>query len=139
MDMRRNERGMDTPGWVGAPARGKGQGSAEPYAQPARNAATLQTSCRAPACEPADPPRTLRAHSSRMLVRLSLASVSPMKLLPCFRSVAATVLSLAAISTGLAQPSTRSSGASHDTGVVASQHGVVVSVSGIASDVGASI
>jgi gamma-glutamyltranspeptidase/glutathione hydrolase len=62
-----------------------------------------------------------------------------MKLLPWFRSVAATVLSLVAVSTASAQPSTSSSSASRDTGVVASKRGVVVSVSGIASDVGASI
>jgi gamma-glutamyltranspeptidase/glutathione hydrolase len=62
-----------------------------------------------------------------------------MKLPPCFRSVAATVLSLVGISTATAQPSTESAGSSRDTSVVASKRGVVVSVSGIASDVGASI
>jgi gamma-glutamyltranspeptidase/glutathione hydrolase len=62
-----------------------------------------------------------------------------MKSLPCFRLLAAAVLSAAAISTAPAQSSTRPASASPDTGVVASKRGVVVSVSGIASDVGASI
>ena len=62
-----------------------------------------------------------------------------MKSLPCHRFFAAAVLSLVAISTAPAQPSARSASASRDTGVVASKRGVVVSVSGIASDVGASI
>jgi gamma-glutamyltranspeptidase/glutathione hydrolase len=62
-----------------------------------------------------------------------------MKSLPCFRLLAAAVLSAAAISTAPAQSSTRPASAPPDTGVVASKRGVVVSVSGIASDVGASI
>ena len=62
-----------------------------------------------------------------------------MKLLRCSRSVAATALSLVALSVAPAQPSTKPATSSRDTGVVASKRGVVVSVSGIASDVGASI
>ena len=62
-----------------------------------------------------------------------------MKLLPCRLSAVAAVLSLVTISTVSAQSSTKPAGSSGDTGVVASKRGVVVSVSGIASDVGASI
>jgi len=62
-----------------------------------------------------------------------------MKVLPCSRCVAAIVLSAVAISTAPAQPSTRSASSSRDTRVVASKRGVVVSVSGLASDLGASI
>ena len=52
------------------------------------------------------------------------------------RASLATLCCLAAISAASAQPSTH---APRDTGVVASRRGVVVSVSGLASDVGASI
>jgi len=62
-----------------------------------------------------------------------------MKSHPCHSFLAAAVLSLVAISTSPAQPSTISARSPGDTGVVASKRGVVVSVSGIASDVGASI
>jgi gamma-glutamyltranspeptidase/glutathione hydrolase len=59
-----------------------------------------------------------------------------MKSLPSSRSLTATLMFAVAVSTASAQPSTT---ARRDTGVVASRRGVVVSVSGIASDVGASI
>ena len=62
-----------------------------------------------------------------------------MKLLPCHRFLAAAVLALVAISPAPAQPSAESPRSPNDTGVVASKRGVVVSVSGIASGVGASI
>jgi len=54
---------------------------------------------------------------------------------PSFRLLTATLACAVAISTASAQPSGT---ARRDTGVVASRRGVVVSVSGIASDVGAS-
>jgi len=54
---------------------------------------------------------------------------------PSFRLLTATLACAVAISTASAQPSGI---ARRDTGVVASRRGVVVSVSGIASDVGAS-
>jgi len=56
--------------------------------------------------------------------------------LPLFRSPVATLMFVVAASTASAQPTATSRPA---TGVVASRRGVVVSVSGIASDVGASV
>ncbi len=60
-----------------------------------------------------------------------------MKSLASFRALGAILISAVAISTASAQPSAKSS--RDPDGVVASRRGVVVSVSAIASDVGASI